>query len=90
VEKWPLVHNISFKNVSVQDIANLVDADNIPPDRPLDGFTLTDISGTCTRAISIANMTNVVFSKIQLTGFNGPLITAENVKGSGLGESAAK
>ena len=90
VEKWPLVKNLSFKNVSVQDVADLIDAKNIPPARPMDGFTLTDISGTCTRAISIANMTNVDFSNIKVTGFTGPLITAENAKGSGLDDSAAK
>ncbi len=90
VEKWPLVKNLSFKNVSVQNVADLIDAKNIPPARPMDGFVLTDISGTCSRAISIANMTNVDFSKIQVSGFTGPLITAENAKGTGLDDSAAK
>jgi hypothetical protein len=90
VEKWPLVQNISFKNVSVQDVATLVDAANIPPDRPVDGFTLADISGTCSHAISIANMTNVAFSNIHVTGFSGPLVTAENAKGTGLDDTGAK
>jgi polygalacturonase len=90
VEKWPLVKNLSFKNVSVQDVADLIDAKNIPPARPMDGFTLTDISGTCARAISIANMTNVDFSNIKVTGFNGALVTAEHTKGSGIEDSAAK
>jgi polygalacturonase len=90
VEKWPRVQNLSFKNITVEDVATLVDANNVPPARPVDGFTLTDVSGTCSRAISIANMTNVVFSKIHVTGFNGPLITSENAKGTGLDDSAAK
>ena len=68
----------------------LVDAVNVPPARPVDGFTLADISGTCGRGISIANMTNVVFSKIQVTGFDGPLVKADNAKGSGWDDSAAK
>lgn len=88
VDKWARVHNLTFKNVSVQDVAELVDGNNVPPSRPIDGFTLTDISGTCARAISIANMTNVVFSKIHVTGFDGPLVTAQNVTGSGLDKSA--
>lgn len=90
VEKWPLVRNLTFKDVNVQDVADLVDAKNIPPARLVDGFALTDVSGTCSRAISIANMTNVVLSNIRVTGFTGPLVTAENVKGTGLGDTAAK
>jgi polygalacturonase len=90
VEKWPRVQNISFKNVRVQEVAELVAGKNIPAARPMDGFTLTDISGTCARAISLANMTNVKLSGIHVTGFAGPLITTENVKGIGLDDSAAK
>jgi hypothetical protein len=90
VEKWARVQNISFKNVRVQEVAELVAGKNIPAARPMDGFTLTDISGTCARAISLANMTNVKLSGIHVTGFAGPLITTENVKGVGLDDSAAK
>ncbi len=90
VEKWPRVKNFSFKNVRVQDVADLVAGTNVPLARPIDGFTLTDISGTCSRAISLANMTNVNLSKIRVTGFNGALVTANNVHGKGLDDSAAK
>jgi polygalacturonase len=90
VEKWPHVQNLSFKNITVQDVADLVDANNIPPARPVDGLTLTDISGTCSHAILLANMTNVVLSSIHVTGFTGPLVTADNVKGTGLGNAGAK
>jgi polygalacturonase len=90
VAKWPRVQNISFKNVKVQDVAALVVAKNIPAARPLDGLTLTDISGTCARGLTLANMTNVNFSAIHVTGFQGPLISTENVKGTGLELSAMK
>ena len=90
VEKWPRVQNINFKNVRVQDVADLVLAKDIPPARPLDGFTLADISGTCGRAIAIANMTNVNFSAVKVTGFTGALVTTNNVHGKGLDDSAAK
>jgi polygalacturonase len=88
VEKWPRVQNISFKNVRVQDVAELVAGRDIPTARPLDGFTLADISGTCARAISIANMTNVDFSALKVTGYTGPLVTAQNVQGTGLDPTA--
>ena len=90
VEKWPRVKNISFKGVRVQGVADLVDGKNVPPARPIDGFTLTDIAGTCTRAITLANMTNVNLSKIRVTGFEGALVTVQNVQGKGLDAAAAK
>ena len=90
VEKWPRVHNLSFKNVRVQEVAELVAGTNVPQARPIDGFTLTDISGTCSRAISIANMTNVNLSAVKVTGFTGALVTVNNAHGKGLDDSAAK
>jgi len=90
VEKWARVQNISFKNVRVQDVTMLVAGKNIPAARPVDGFTLTDIAGTCARGIALANMTNVKLSGIHVTGFDGPLISTENVQGTGLELSALK
>ncbi len=90
VEKWARVRDLAFTNIHVQDVGELVAATNIPKEQPLDGFKLADISGTCARAISLANMTNVDFSRITVTGFSGPLISTENVKGTGLKLSASK
>ena len=90
VEKWPRVQNLSFKNVRVQDVTALVAGKNVPAGRPVDGFSLADISGTCAHGIALANMTNVKLSGIHVTGFEGPLISTENVKGTGLELSAMK
>ncbi len=90
VAKWPLVKNISFKNIRVQDVRELVAGKDVPAVRPVEGFTLADVSGTCARGISIANMTNVNLAAIHVTGFNGPLVSADNVTGNGLDDSAAK
>ncbi len=90
VEKWPRVQNISFKNVRVQDVNELIAGTNVPEARPVDGFVLSNITGTCSRAISLANMNNVKFSQIRVTGFDGPLITTRNVKGTGLDLSASR
>jgi hypothetical protein len=80
--QWARVANLSFKNVRVQDVAALVAGKNVPAERPVDGFTLADISGTCAHGIALANMTNVKLSGIRVTGFDGPLISTENVKGT--------
>ena len=90
VEKWPRVQNISFKNVRVQDVNELIAGTNVPEARPVDGFTLSNVTGNCARAISLANMNNVKLSQIRITGFDGPLITTRNVKGTGLDLSASR
>lgn len=89
-EKWSLVRNLSFKNIRVQDVDALVDGKNVPQARPVDGFTLTDISGSCAHGILLANMTNVVLSAVNVTGYAGKLVTLENVSGTGLGDSASR
>jgi len=90
VDKWARVQNITFKNIRVQDVADLIDGQNVPAARPMNGFTISDVTGTCGRAINLANMTNVNFSKIRVTGFDGPLITTNNVYGKGLDNPSAK
>jgi polygalacturonase len=89
VEKWARVQNISFKNIRVQDVAELVAGKNIPPARPVDGFMLANISGTCARGISLASMTNVNLANITVTGFAGPLVSAGNIQ-TGLGDVPAR
>ena len=60
------------------------------PSEPVDGLTLTDITGTCDQGITLANMTNVKLAGIKVTGYQGPLVTAQNVKGQGLDGTAAQ
>ena len=84
VDKWAHVQNIHFKNVRVQDVTALVAGKNVPAARPVDGFVLNEISGTCAHGITLANMTNVKLAGLHVTGFEGPLISTQNVKGSGL------
>lgn len=88
--KWSQMSKISFSDVKVVNVTRLVEAGNVPPQRPVDGFTLSNISGTCERRISLANMTNVKLSGINVTGFQGKLLTLENVKGTGLENPEAK
>jgi polygalacturonase len=89
VEQWARVHQIRFHHVRVGNVAALVLARNIPAERPIDGLSLTDITGTCGRAITLANAANVELAGINVTGFAGPLLTVENVTGTGLTDPAA-
>jgi polygalacturonase len=82
-EGIPSVKNFSFKDVKV-NCGTLVDADHTSTEKPVNGFSFVDIRGTCTNAIKLANMTNVVLRDIHVTGYTGPFLTQTNVHGVGL------
>jgi polygalacturonase len=84
VEKWARVKDLSFQNIRVHNVAELVAGHNIPSERPVDGLTLAGITGNCGKGLDLANMVNVRLSGINVTGFDGPLITTNNVQGVGL------
>ena len=84
VDKWTLMNNIRFSHVQVTNITDLVLAQNIPSARPVVGLTLADIQGTCSRALVLANMTNVTLARINVTGYQGAFLTQTNVQGTGL------
>jgi polygalacturonase len=83
-EQWTRMSNIRFSHIQVRNVADLVLAQGVPAARPVDGLTLTDIQGTCNRALALANMTNVALSHIGVTGYQGAFLTQTNVQGTGL------
>ena len=85
----PTVRNFLFERIKVTEAPILVEAVNIHPDKPLDGFVLRDISGSAGHGITLANMRNVVIENITVNVFSGPKVAAENVTGRGL-EGAAR
>ncbi|HEY5330439.1 MAG TPA: hypothetical protein VIJ79_11175 [Acidobacteriaceae bacterium] len=50
----------------------------------MDGLVLENISGTCSKGISLANAVQVSVKNIPVTGFAGPLLSIANVTGQGL------
>ena len=88
-EGIPTIKNFSFSRIHVHDVPILVDGTGIHPSKPLQGFTLTDVDGTCGKGISLANIKKAVLNNINVSGFNGPLIGVNNVSGEGLEGAAA-
>jgi polygalacturonase len=86
-DQWTQITNIHFTDVHVENISRLLMAEDIPADRPINGFSLNDVRGTCGRALNMANMTNVVLSSICLTNYQGPFLTQSHVHGTGLTDS---
>lgn len=85
----PEVRNLRFTNVRVTDMPTLVQGTEIDPRKPLDGLTLSNISGTCGKGIFLANVKHADIRNIKVTGFAGSLLNINNVSGAGL-EGAAR
>jgi polygalacturonase len=90
VEQWTLVRNLSFTNIKINHVRTLVETQTsrvgagVPPERPIDGLTLANITGTCDNGITLTNIVNANFSGIKVTGFSGDLLNLTNVTGKGL------
>jgi polygalacturonase len=80
----PQFRNFRFTNVRVTDVPLLVDARELGPEKPLDGLTLENITGTCRQGMMLVNVKNAHLSGIRVTGFDGPLLATKNVTGTGL------
>jgi polygalacturonase len=83
-EGLPTLANFRFSNIHVDGTPVLVDASEVDPRKPLIGFSLSHVAGTCSSGITLTNMKKAVLSDIRVTGYAGPLIQIENVSGSGL------
>lgn len=87
-EGIPAIRNFQFSNIHVTDVPVLVAALEIHPRKPLVGFLLTNVTGTCAKGIELANVKNAVLRDIKVTGFAGPLPSIADVTGSGLAGAA--
>jgi polygalacturonase len=83
-EGIPTIRNFHFSNIRVKDVPVLVDGVGIHPAKPLEGFSLTHVTGTCGKGISLANIHHANLAKIEVTGYSGPLLSIHNVTGAGL------
>jgi hypothetical protein len=48
--------------------------------KPVDGFSLTKVTGTCKKAIALSNMKRVELKDIEVEGYGGELVTKVNVE----------
>jgi polygalacturonase len=83
-EGIPTIRNFRFTNIRVTDVPVLVDGASIHPHKPLEGFTLANVTGTCGKGILLANIHHAEIRNIAVTGYAGPLISTSNVTGTGL------
>ena len=59
------------------------------PDKPLEGFSLVNVTGTAAKGVSLANIRGAKLGRLKVTSYSGPLVGVHNVTGSGLKGAAA-
>jgi polygalacturonase len=80
----PTIRNFAFERITVRDVPVLVEAVNIHPDKPLDGFVFRDVTGTAGRGLTLTNMRNADIGDVRVRVASGPLLAIDNVSGRGL------
>src|SRR6185437_8375674 len=88
-EGIPTIRNFRFTNIKVSGCKQLVDGTGIHPHKPLDGFVLKNVTGSCQAGIALANIKNAEIAGVEVSGVTGPLLGINNVTGSGLEDAAA-
>ena len=83
-EGIPTIKNFRFSNIRLKDCPVLVDGTAVHPHKPLEGFTLENVTGTCSKGIALANVKDARIRNINVTGLSGPLLSLDNVTGTGL------
>ena len=87
-EGIPSVRNLSFRNIRVDNVPVLVQATSTVSSSPIQGFTLANITGSCAKGISLANIRRAEVSEIHVTDYSGPLLSAYNVTGKGIADAS--
>ena len=80
----PSAKNMRFSNIRLNNAAVLADVSQVNPEKPVEGLSLTNITGTCQKGITLVNIKDAVLKDINITGFTGSLLSTNNVTGSGL------
>lgn len=81
---YPSAKNLSFSNIRLKDAAVLVECTLVAPEKPVEGLTLTHVTGTTAKGIALQHVKNAVLSDIHVTGLSGPLLSTNDVTGTGL------
>jgi len=83
-EGIPSLKNFRFSNIRVKNCPVLADLASIHPAKPLDGFSLSKVTGDCAKGITMVNVRNAEIQDVRVTGLSGPLLSIFNATGKGL------
>jgi polygalacturonase len=87
---YPSARDLRFSNIRMMPGSKaIVVGTEVSALKPVHGLTLTNVTGTCSAGLTLANMTEVVLQDIKVTGVSGPLLGVVNVTGTGLDGAVA-
>jgi polygalacturonase len=72
---FPLLRNIRFSNVRMKDVTTFVEAIKTSKEKPIQGLSLSNITGNCKKGITLTNMRDTALRGLNVTGYAGPLLT---------------
>jgi polygalacturonase len=81
---YPLARNLSFSNVRLHSASEIVRANQVTQEKPVQGLSLTNITGTAAKGMNLCHIIDLALKDINVTGFSGPLLITEDVTGTGL------
>ncbi len=81
---YPSARNLSFSNVRLNNASEIVRAIKVTPEKPVQGLSMTNITGTAARGMNLCHIRDMALKDINVTGFSGPLLMTEDVTGTGL------
>jgi polygalacturonase len=86
---YPSANNIAFSNVRLNHATVVAEVVQIAPEKPVEGLSLSNITGTAAKGITLLHVKNAALRDITVTGFAGPLLAVDDTTGTGL-EGAEK
>jgi polygalacturonase len=86
---YPTLKAFSLSNARLNNATVVAEVVAIAPERPIEGLTLSNITGTAQKGITMMHVKGAVLKDINVTVANGPLLAIDDVTGSGL-EKAEK
>jgi len=76
---YPVGRNFHFSDIRLHNATLLTEAYKFDPERPLTGFSLENVTGTCQRGIRLGNIRQAELRNIHVTGYKGELLTQTNL-----------
>lgn len=80
---YPEGRNFAFANIRLCG-GTVADITQVSADKPLQGLTLENITGTCAKGIALQHVDQAVLRNLLLTVSSGPLLSTNAVTGTGL------
>jgi hypothetical protein len=81
---YPSAKNLRFSNIRLANTTVIVEGTQVAPEKPVEGLSLVNVTGTTAKGLSLAHMSGVELRDIHVTGFEGALLATVDVTGTGL------